>query len=304
MYRPGTEARIMRRKLSPVRTSLVAGMRWPQSAALCLCVGFTALSANAAPSVAASGDDYTRAADRSIDRATAVEPPSETDLMMQALTAERGESPNAAKIERISAQVRAESKLKRVIVTSVWKDPFAEDPDRPIVVRMLAPRVEKTQKKDRGGELTAMRRQLARARAETAVAQADAAAAQAEAARAKANIARAEAVAARVQAKAARQEAVAARAECVESGRGRRAARARDPEDRDGLGRFAVSARAPALSGNHRGLASKARIGRSTRRKTSASDGGPAGDDGPVPPASVEALQASPAGIVVVPIGR
>jgi hypothetical protein len=148
---------------------------------------------------------------------------TDAQLMFESLRASRGESPNAAKIERVSAEVRAEAKRKKTTPTSVWKDPFAEDPEKPIPVYLSGrPAGRASAAKDsvpmngsKNKELVVVRRELARARAETAVAQADAAKAQADAARAKANAARVEATAAQVQATAARQEAVAARAACV-----------------------------------------------------------------------------------------
>ncbi|MES1172385.1 MAG: hypothetical protein ABUL77_04035, partial [Bacteroidota bacterium] len=140
------------------------------------------------------------------DVAPALEPPSESDLMLEALKATRGESPNSARIERVAAEVRSETKRKRSAETKallVWKDPFAEDPDRSIPVQPRAVREAAATEADDGAARDGRARRdlvraLARARAETAVAQASAAAARAEAAKAKATAARVEASAARV----------------------------------------------------------------------------------------------------------
>jgi hypothetical protein len=136
---------------------------------------------------------------------------SETDLMLEALVRSDGESPNAKRIDRAVAQAKADAKRDQIAPTSVWKDPFAEDPTRPIPVRGRF-RSNETKTK----ELAVVRRELARARAETAVAQADAARAKADAAKAEANAALAQAV-------AAKHEAVAARAACVDPSAGKRA---------------------------------------------------------------------------------
>jgi hypothetical protein len=233
---------------------------------------------------------------------------SDSELMLKALTAERGESPNARRIERASAQARVESLRRRAAtVVTTWKDPFAEDPERLVEVRMPAPR--KSQRRD---EVAVMRRDLARARAETAAAQATAAAAQAEAARAKANTARAEAEAARVQAVAARHEAAAARAECVATDRVKRPVRVREAEGRDdhvGFGRLAVARGGSGRSENGGPrLAAKPRPQRpaATPAKVSVSSNeAPApADDLTEPPPPPEVHAAAPGGIIVVPITR
>jgi hypothetical protein len=136
---------------------------------------------------------------------------SETDLMLEALVRSDGESPNAKRIDRAVAQAKADAKRDQIAPTTVWKDPFAEDPTRPIPVRGRF-RSNETKTK----ELAVVRRELARARAETAVAQADAARAKADAAKAEANAALAQAV-------AAKHEAVAARAACVDPSAGKHA---------------------------------------------------------------------------------
>jgi hypothetical protein len=136
---------------------------------------------------------------------------SETELMLEALVRSDGESPNARRIDRAVAQAKADARRDQIAPTTVWKDPFAEDPTRPIPVRGRF-RSNETKVK----ELAVVRRELARARAETAVAQADAARAKADAAKAEANAALAQAV-------AAKHEAVAARAACVDPSAGKRA---------------------------------------------------------------------------------
>ena len=237
----------------------------------------------------------------------AAETPGETELMLKALTAERGESPNARRIDRATAQARAEAQRKRAsmaTIATVWKDPFAEDPDREVPVRMSAPH------RQRGNEVTAVRRELARARAETAAAQATAAAAQAEAAQAKANSARAEALAARVQAMAARHEATAARAECTEPEKAKHAGRAHRPDNPDGLGRFAVADGARSDTASQK-LASKTRAPRPAAAAVSKPAPSATGMvlsnyDEPEPPVPVPEVHAAatPSGIIVVPITR
>jgi len=133
---------------------------------------------------------------------------SDTDLMLEALVRADGESPNAKRIDRAVAEAKADARRDQIAPATVWKDPFADDPTRPIPVRA---RFRSSEAKVK--ELAVVRRELARARAETAVAQADAA-------RAKADAAKAEASAALAQAVAARHEAVAARAACVDPGPG------------------------------------------------------------------------------------
>ena len=233
------------------------------------------------------------------------ETPSDSELMLRALTAEHGESPNAKRIERASAQARADALRKRatIMTTTVWKDPFAEDPDREVIVRMPAPR------KQRGGEVAATRRELARARAETASAQAEAAAAQAEAALAKANSARAEAIAARAQAVAARHEAAAARAQYLNLEKGKRIPRTRPTDGAQDMGQFAlaVSRNAPT---RHR-LAAKARprpgLSKAAPVSEPAPVTGPALDDRPEPPVAAPETPPPPpppGSIIVVPITR
>lgn len=284
----------MRRKLSrsiPKTTSTFARRL---IAPVVLCVSVIAPSVHAAPSNQRRGSDS--------------QTPTDSDLMLKALTAERGETPNAARIERAAARARVDSMRRRATtVVTVWKDPFAEDPERPVEVRM--PASKKPQSRD---EVTAMRRELARARAETAAAQASAAAAQAEAARAKANSARAEAEAARVQAVAARHEAAAARAECVATTteKAKRPSRARVPDGNDGLGRFAVPRGERAEPPAPR-LAAKARTpARSSAMRRAPSSGFTEAmtteAEPPPPPLDIEATHAAvaPSGIIVVPITR
>lgn len=283
---------IMRGKLSP-GVPIRAVRSFALATAIVVWCGVARATAIAAPS------------DATLEKEA--ETPSDSELMLRALTAEHGESPNAKRIERVSAQVRADSLRKRstTVTTTVWKDPFAEDPEREVIVRMPAPR------KQRGGEVAATRRELARARAETASAQAEAAAAQAEVALAKANSARAEAIAARAQAIAARHEAAAARAQYLNLEKGKRMARTRPPEGAQDMGQFAlaVSRNAPP---RHR-LAAKARprpgLSKAAPPAEPAPVTGPAVDDRPEPPAAAAEAPAPPpppppGSIIVVPITR
>jgi hypothetical protein len=131
---------------------------------------------------------------------------SESDLMLAALTATRGETPNAARIARVVTEATIETKRnqeqeKAAVTQSVWKDPFAEDSDPPAVVRprkwrgarklALATAIEPVASGDpEANELRAARRELARARAEAANARMDADQARAAAARAQAELAK------------------------------------------------------------------------------------------------------------------
>jgi hypothetical protein len=99
---------------------------------------------------------------------------SEADLMMDALTAERGEPPSAGRIKRLVAAASAEARRRKVSaprLVTYWRDPFADDPNRPIPLR---PQVVMAM------QLAAARREAAHARAEAAAARVDAAAARAE----------------------------------------------------------------------------------------------------------------------------
>ena len=197
--------------------------------------------------------------------------PSESELMFRALNATRGESPNAARIERVSAAVLSESKRKRSTeqqITQFWKDPFAEDPEAPIAVRPAAyrPRQGSAPVGQR-----ALVRELARARAETAVAQAQAASARAEAARAKATAARAEASAARAEALTARREAEAARSACADEPGGgkRRSIQARGqirPREARNASETTDRTDALSLASVPRSVSSSSRIGHLTGR--------------------------------------
>lgn len=137
---------------------------------------------------------------------------SESELMFEALTAARGESPNAARIARVVEQTSLETKRnqeKASILPYVWKDPFAEDSAPPVVVQprrsrggrsfvSVAPAAEWATPADSpSSELEAARRATVQARAEAASARAEAVAARAVAARAKKELSRQEAVAAR-----------------------------------------------------------------------------------------------------------
>lgn len=132
--------------------------------------------------------------------------------MFEALTAARGESPNAARIARVVEQTSLETKRnqeKASVLPYVWKDPFAEDSAPPVVVQprrskggrsfaSVAPAAEWATPSDSpSSELEAARRATVQARAEAASARAEAVAARAVAARAKKELSRQEAVAAR-----------------------------------------------------------------------------------------------------------
>ena len=181
---------------------------------------------------------------------TARQDVTDAELMLDAVNKWRGESPDAAKIEKISAEARAESKRRQVVLSTTWKDPFADDPQREIPVRQAM-------SKTKG--LAAVRRELARARAQTAAAQADAATAHADAAKAKANMARSEAAAAWAQAVAAKHEANAAHAACVDSGSRRHEAPAQDSLARGGADSFAPRRHARGAHPKNHGFASNAR---------------------------------------------
>ena len=60
---------------------------------------------------------------------------TDSELMLEALKASGVESPNAHRIDRVVDEIRAETKRKMSASPAVWKDPFAEDPERAIPVR-------------------------------------------------------------------------------------------------------------------------------------------------------------------------
>jgi hypothetical protein len=221
---------------------------------------------------------------------------TDAELMLDAVNKWRGESPDAAKIERISAEARAESKRKQVVVSTTWKDPFAEDPQRPIPVRQVVSSAK---------GLAAVRRELARARSETAAAQADAAAAHADAAKAKANMARTEAAAAWAQAVTAKHEASAARAACVDSGSRKHDVPAQEALARSEPDSFAPPKRhARATRLKSHGLASNARPGQVPSANLVSPVPTPPVEVEPDPPAAPLALTSAHSGILVVPITR
>jgi hypothetical protein len=154
---------------------------------------------------------------------------SESDLMLEALTATRGESPNAARIARVVAETAKEVRRKRIEepVVTFWKDPFVDDSEPPAMVRLHHGRrgggagarsvagiaEDRSEAQAVQAESMKARREAARARAETAAARAEEAAIRAEAARVKAEQARREAAVARADALAAKREADQARAD-------------------------------------------------------------------------------------------
>jgi trimeric autotransporter adhesin len=250
---------------------------------------------------------------------------TDTELMFDAVNKWRGESPSSAKIERISAEARAdaraEAKRQKALlsVAPIWKDPFAEDPDRPIPVRMNMSKQK---------ELVVARRELARARADAASAQADAAKARADAAKANANAARTEAMAALAQAVAAKHEAVAARNACgAEPERHGSAARAAASaasaassqsasESQEGFDSFSPPKRSRVNRTPRRAVASNASFKRSTRGSGGAAPAdaatpaeekvapAPPPVETPPPPTPPVAFANSGSGIIVVPITR
>ena len=146
---------------------------------------------------------------------------SESELMLEALTASRGESPNAARIARVVAETTKEVRSKRLSepLATFWKDPFVDDSEPPALVisrrgRRGGVRTMSGAAQDSTGRTgtlpMAAGREEARARAETAAARAEAATMRAEAARAKVELARREAAAAQAEAAAAKREAAEA----------------------------------------------------------------------------------------------
>lgn len=228
-------------------------------------------------------------------RGAAQQDPTDAELMLDAVNKWRGESPDAAKIEKISAEARAESKRRQVVLWTTWKDPFADDPQREIPVRQAM-------SKTKG--LAAVRRELARARAQTAAAQADAATAHADAAKAKANMARAEAAAAWTQAVAAKHEANAARAACVDSGSRRNEAPAQDSLARGGADSFAPKRHARSVRAKNHGFASNAQVAQVTSANVALTAESSPTQIAVDPPEAPLALTSTHSGILVVPITR
>ena len=249
---------------------------------------------------------------------------SESDLMLDALRATRGESPNAARIARVVRETALEAKRKRVAspLPTFWKDPFVEDSDPPAAVlprrwrvagRQSARLAEAADSRARQAELLAARRETARARADAAAARAEAAAIRADAAREKAELARLEATAAHADALAARHDAEAARAGCSERPVSRRALLGR------GLGGGEVAVRAASRSERRRKMprGQQALNRAASRRAPGTNPGKPASaatglgvqpatpvDEPPVAPPAVapQPANASYRGILVVPI--
>jgi hypothetical protein len=153
---------------------------------------------------------------------------SDSDLMLEALTAERGDTPNAGRIARVVAQTAMETKKnqekEKSALPSLWKDPFVDDSVPPAVVKLRgrtrgtsAPAENDTTtvaSLDRQPLDSRARREIARARAEAAAARTDAEVARAEAARVKEELARR---AASGGGFAGKEGALAARAGCADS---------------------------------------------------------------------------------------
>ena len=160
---------------------------------------------------------------------------SDSDLMLEALTAERGDTPNAGRIARVVAQTAIETKKnqekEKAVLPSLWKDPFVDDSVPPAVVRLrggkrapsnvlttnevlsVASSAQSAQSEKGPLDLRGARREIARARAEAAAARTDAEVARAEAARVKAELAHQGAT----DGTARKEGALALRAGCVDS---------------------------------------------------------------------------------------
>jgi len=144
--------------------------------------------------------------------------PSDSELMYEAMKRSgQTSTKNDEAIDRAVARAKKDSERERkalkMMAARTWKDPFAEDPDKPIAVPGAVPRARRVARAADDNLRTA-RAETARARIDAASARAEAAVARAEAARAKADAARARADAAHAEAVAARAEAVAARDAC------------------------------------------------------------------------------------------
>ena len=118
----------------------------------------------------------------------------DVDLMYSAVRQWRGASPDEARIDHVLAKSKRESDHKRRalnkrLASLVWRDPFSDDPGRPIPVR----------REDR---------ELIAARMDASPADAEAMLARAEAALARAKVLRAQAFAARAEARAVRRACV------------------------------------------------------------------------------------------------
>jgi hypothetical protein len=138
------------------------------------------------------------------------EAPTDGDLMFQALKKEGRGSADDAVIGRVLAEGKRESERKRRALrkhfaSRYWRDPWADDPTKPILI----PQPRRDGDDDQARLDARARREIAAARAEAAMAKADAARERAERARAEARAARSEARAARVEALAAQRACVA-----------------------------------------------------------------------------------------------
>jgi hypothetical protein len=132
---------------------------------------------------------------------------TEADLMFDALNESRGQTPNAARIERVMAEAKVhsahEAAVRRNRIAALyWKDPWAQDPNRPIPVRREDRQAVAARK-----EALDARREALHSRSTTATLRAQLAAARAETAQARAEAARAQAAAAQAEADAARRVA-------------------------------------------------------------------------------------------------
>jgi hypothetical protein len=243
----------------------------------------------------------------------ASEPPSEAELMYEAMKRSGRGGKNDAAIDRAIARAQKDSEknrkaLRMELAARSWKDPFVDEGDRSSVTDSA---------RSGGGddEVLSARAETARARKETARAKAEAAAARREAARIKADAARTEAVAqadaALARAEAARANAVAAKAEAAAALSDAQAARASCGALRSGDGYRAVhrplASRSPAAPKRFPPTMGRARLASATVSRTTqpAEAPPPAVDDipkAPPPSAPVNGAPATTGGFIVVPI--
>ena len=127
------------------------------------------------------------------------------DRLREALAAAQDDPRSAAKIQRLIAQAAAEARRNRALGERVWywRDPFSENPRRPIVLS-LEVQLEM--------QLWQAREELARAHVASNTARVEAAAAHVEAARARVEAARAEGASGKARSPIARQDGRSARA--------------------------------------------------------------------------------------------
>jgi hypothetical protein len=215
---------------------------------------------------------------------------SDSELMYDAVTAWRGASANDAVIDRVLDRTRKDSAQKKTAMDKrlealMWKDPFADDPAKPIPVRP----------EDRA--LLAARAEAARARSESATLRAEAALARAETALARAETARAEAF-------AARRQAVAARNACVASKGGDGDGNANNSDGVAGDRTKVAHPLRAAHRATERPPGQRLASARSyKRRQTASSASTPVAADKATPLPVAAAIPGATHGIIVVPMG-